>query len=114
MTKIEELLQKIEAGINDLTQLKIQTVMGLLVTDDKNNINFAPGKEIEGMISKIDLLDGDITTQITEKFYQKYPELVQFHQSREARGHEIIAENVKALSAIVNTLREMYNEKPKS
>ncbi|HZK09225.1 MAG TPA: hypothetical protein VFC92_13660 [Bacteroidales bacterium] len=90
MTKIEEILQRIENGIMDITQLKIQTVMGRLEIDDKNEIEFSPGQEIEGIISKIDLLDGDITTQITEKFYQKYPELVQFHQSREARGHEII------------------------
>ena len=90
MTKIEEILQRIENGIMDITQLKIQTVMGRLEIDDKNEIEFSPGQEIDSIISKIDLLDGDITTQITEKFYQKYPELVQFHQSREARGHEII------------------------
>ena len=79
---------------------------------DKNEINLSPGQEIEGIISKIDLVDGDITTQITEKFYQKYPELVQFHQSREARGHEIIEGNMLALGTIVRTLRNMYSEKP--
>lgn len=108
MSKIDDILQKIEDGISDVTQLKIQTVMGKLEIDNTNKIDFVPGQEINGMISKIDLIDGDITTQITEKFYEKYPELVQFHQSREAKGHEIIEGNMAALSAIVNTLREMF------
>ena len=108
MSKIDEILQKIENGIQDITQLKIQTVMGKLEIDDTKQIDFIPGQEIEGIISKIDLIDGDITTQITEKFYQKYPELVQFHQSREAKGHEIIEGNILALGTIVNALKDMY------
>ncbi len=108
MSKIDDILQKIENGITDLTQLKIQTVMGKLEIDNENKIDFVPGQEINGIISKIDLIDGDITTQITEKFYDKYPELVQFHQSREAKGHEIIEGNIQALGTIVSTLREIF------
>ncbi len=107
MINIDNLLQKIESRVQDLTELKIQTVMGKLVIDNDKQIEFVPGQEIEGIISKIDLLDGDITTQITEKFYQKYPELVQFHQSREAKGHEIIENNILALTSIVTAIREM-------
>jgi len=108
MSKIDEILQKIENGITDLTQLKIQTVMGKLEINDQNEIDFVADQEIDGIISKIDLIDGDITTQITEKFYQKYPELVQFHQSREAKGHEIIEGNILALGTIVKTLKEIF------
>jgi hypothetical protein len=49
--------------------------------------------------------DGDITTQITEKFYQKYPELVQFHHSCKICGDEVIEDNIPVLSTIVCTLR---------
>ncbi len=108
MSKLDEILQKIENGIQDVTQLKIQTLMGKLEIDDTNKIDFVPDQEIQGMISKIDLIDGDITTQITEKFYEKYPELVQFHQSREAKGNEIIEGNIMALGTLVNTLKEMF------
>lgn len=108
MSKLDEILQKIENGIQDMTQLKIQTVMGRLEIDDNGQIDFIPGQEIQGIISKIDLIDGDITTQITEKFYEKYPELVQFHQSREAKGHEIIEGNILALGTIVNTMKELF------
>jgi hypothetical protein len=107
MSKIDDLLQKIESHVQDLTQLKIQTVMGKLEIDSNKQIEFVPGQEIQGIISKIDLLDGDITTEITEKFYQNYPELVQFHQSREAKGHEIIEGNILALVTIVNALKDM-------
>jgi hypothetical protein len=107
MSKIDDLLQKIESHVQDLTQLKIQTVMGKLEIDSNKQIEFVPGQEIQGIISKIDLLDGDITTEITEKFYQNYPELVQFHQSREAKGHEIIEGNILALATIVNALKDM-------
>lgn len=108
MSKLDEILQKIESGIQDMTQLKIQTVMGKLEIDNNRQIDFVPGQEIQGIVSKIDLIDGDITTQITEKFYEKYPELVQFHQSREAKGHEIIEGNIMALGTIVNTMKEMF------
>ena len=108
MSKIDDILQKIENGVQDLTQLKIQTVMGKLEIDSNRQIDFVTDQEIDGIISKIDLIDGDITTQITEKFYQKYPELVQFHQSREAKGHEIIEGNIMALGTIVSTLKEMF------
>lgn len=108
MSKLDEILQKVENGIKDITQLKIQTVMGKLEIDSNKNIDFAPGQEIQGMVSKIDLIDGDITTQITEKFYEKYPELVQFHQSREAKGNEIIEGNIMALGSIVTTIKDMF------
>lgn len=108
MSKLDEILQKVENGIQDMTQLKIQTIMGNLEIDNNKKIDFVPGQEIQGMISKIDLIDGDITTQITEKFYDKYPELVQFHQSREAKGNEIIEGNILALGTLVGTLKEMF------
>lgn len=108
MSTADDIIKKIEAGIQDLTVLKIQTLMGKLEVDDKKNIDFVPNQVIDGIISKIDLVDGDIKTQITEEFYQKYPELVQFHQSRETKGHEIIEGNILALSTIVKTLKELF------
>ena len=101
---LEKLLQKIEENVNDLTTLNIRTVMGKLRVDDEGNINFEKGQEVQGIVSNIDLIDGDISTEITEAFYKAYPELVQFHQSREAKGHEIIENNIGALKTIASTL----------
>jgi hypothetical protein len=108
MSKVDDILKKIEMGLKDVTQLHIQTVMGRLEIKNDTEIDFVPNQELDGIISKIDLIDGDIKTQITEKFYEKYPELVQFHLSREAKGHEIIEGNILALGTIVKTLREMF------
>jgi hypothetical protein len=108
MSKVDEILKRIENGLKDITQLRIETVMGKLEIKEDRAIDFIPNQEVDGIISKIDLIDGDIETQITEKFYEKYPELVQFHLSREAKGHEIIEGNILALGTIVKTLREMF------
>ena len=101
---LEKLFQKIQDKIEDLTVLNIRTVMGDLKVDNDNNIRFESGQDVQGIVSRIDLIDGDISTEITESFYKAYPELVQFHQSREAKGHEIIENNISALKTIASTL----------
>lgn len=108
MTKAEQIIQSISGRIKDLTVLKIQTLMGDMQMDEEGeNVVFKPKQEIKGMTSQIDLVDGDIKTQLSEEFYQKYPELVQFHQSREAKGTEIIENNIQTLKTIINILFEL-------
>jgi hypothetical protein len=110
MTKAQVILQKIEDKVQDLTELNIQTLMGGFETDMDGNVKFKANQEVNGIISKVSLVDGDIITQMTEDFYKNYPELVQFHQSREAQGNEIIEGNVLALKTITLTLRELFRD----
>jgi len=110
MSKADDLLKKLENSVNDLTELNIQTIMGKLEIDAEGNINFKTSQEVDGIISKINLVDGDISTQMTERFYKSYPELVQFHQSREAKGHEIIEGNILALKTIAYTLKDLFKQ----
>jgi len=107
MAKVEEIIREIASNIGDLYTLKIQTLMGNMETDENGEIRFKPNQEIKGMTSTINLLDGDIRTELSEEFYQKYPELVQFHQSREAKGSEIIENNILTLKTIINTLFDL-------
>lgn len=109
MSKAKEVLKSIENSIQDLTELKIQTLMGNMEIDTDGNVNLKKEQSVDGIVSSINLVDGDITTQMTETFYKTYPELVQFHQSREAKGSEIIEGNIQALSTIVITLRELFD-----
>ncbi|MFY0598622.1 MAG: hypothetical protein JXR03_03050 [Cyclobacteriaceae bacterium] len=104
MSKVDEILTKLNDGIKDLTVLNIQTVMGQLEIKEDGKVGLQAGTDIDGMTSKIDLIDGDITTNISPTFYQTYPELVQFHQSREAKGSDIIEANMDALKSIVGAL----------
>ncbi|WP_163713859.1 hypothetical protein [Mangrovibacterium lignilyticum] len=104
MAKIDEVIEKIFDNIGDLYTLNIKTVMGKMESDANGDIHIKSNQEVKGMTSSINLLDGDINTEMSEEFYQKYPELVQFHQSREAKGSEIIENNILTLKTIVETL----------
>ena len=110
MSTFQDILDKIQNAAADLTTLEIKTLMGdLMIENDEKNIKFKPNQDIQGIVSHIDLVDGDITTKITEEFYNKYPELVQWHQSREVKGNEIIASNVETVGSLVSQMKKMAN-----
>jgi hypothetical protein len=104
MSAVQDILDKINNAVNDLTVLEIKTLMGELELVN-GKIDFKPNQDIQGITSHIDLVDGDITTRITEEFYNKYPELVQWHQSREAKGNEIIESNIQTVGSMVSQLK---------
>lgn len=105
MTAVDQIIAKINAAAKDLTVLEITTAMGQMELDENNEIRFKPNQDIQGITSHIDLVDGDITTRITEEFYKNYPELVQWHQSRETKGNEIIESNIETLGSMVTQLK---------
>jgi hypothetical protein len=104
MSAVKEILDKVNNKVKDLTVLEIKTLMGDLELVN-GNIEFKPNQDIQGITSHIDLVDGDITTRITENFYNKYPELVQWHQSREAKGNEIIESNIRTIGSLIKELQ---------
>ena len=108
MNAVQEILDKINNTVQDLTVLEISTLMGELELVN-GKIEFKPNQDIQGITSRIDLIDGDITTRITEDFYNKYPELVQWHQSREAKGNEIIESNIETIGSMVAQLKRLIS-----
>jgi hypothetical protein len=106
MSAVQEILDKVNNKVKDLTVLEIKTLMGELELVN-GNIEFKPNQDIQGITSHIDLVDGDITTRITEDFYNKYPELVQWHQSREAKGNEIIEKNIQTVASLIKQLNQL-------
>lgn len=109
MSKLDEFIDKIETGITELATLRIETLMGNL-EKTAEGIDLKADPEIQGVVSEINLLSGDIKTKITEDFYKNYPELVQFHQSRELKGHEILQGNFEALKSIYEIIKG-FNKK---
>ena len=110
MSTFQDILDKIQDAAKDLTTLEIKTLMGdLMIENDGSTVKFKPNQDIQGITSHIDLVDGDITTKITEDFYNKYPELVQWHQSREVKGNEIIESNVETVGSLVSQMKKMAN-----
>ena len=108
MSAVQEILDKINNSVKDLTVLEIKTLMGDLELVN-GKVEFKPNQDVQGITSHIDLVDGDITTRITEDFYTKYPELVQWHQSREAKGNEIIESNIETIGSIVGQLKGLIS-----
>ncbi len=104
MSAVQEILDKVNNKVKDLTVLEIKTLMGDMELVN-GEIEFKPNQDIQGITSHIDLVDGDITTRITENFYNKYPELVQWHQSREAKGNEIVENNIRTVGSLINQLK---------
>lgn len=108
--KLNELLTTISDKVNDLTNLEIVTVMGDLEYSE-GSYKLKDGQDIQGITSKIDLIDGDIKTHLSETFYKSYPELVQWHQSREAQGNEIIRNNIATIKVLVDTMFDVFKDR---
>ncbi len=106
MSAAQDILDKVNNKVKDLTVLEIKTLMGDLELIN-GKIEFKPNQDIQGITSHIDLVDGDIITRITENFYNKYPELVQWHQSREVKGNEIIENNIRTVGSLIKQLKEI-------
>jgi len=104
---LEQFLEKIENGVDNIVTLNIQTLMGDLEIGSDGKIAFQNNQTINGMISNINLIDGDIKTQITADFYNNYPNLVKFHQTKEIQGQQIIKGNIVVLKKIFETLTEL-------
>lgn len=109
---LQKLLDSISSKVNDLTNLEIKTLMGDIEIRD-GQIQLKDDQDLIGITSKIDLIDGDIETYISEVFYQKYPELVQFHQSREAKGNDIIRNNIATIKSLTDTVFDIFEKNDK-
>jgi len=103
---IQKLLEKIEEKVENLTTLEIKTLMGNLEITDKGKVYIPNGNKIKGISSSIDLVGGDITTYISDDFVKNYPQLVDWHQSREAKGNEIVENNIHTVVNMVKALRD--------
>ncbi len=106
-------LDKAIAGLSNLTVLEVNTLVGdysFNKTDDINtSIDVTSAKD--RMCSQINLVSGDITTAMTEKFVTDYKELRDYHATRESQGHDIILKNIEVLGKIVNAIKDFTFEK---
>ncbi len=107
---LDQFLDKIENGVDDIITLNIQTLIGNMEVGPDGKVAFQDNQTINGMISNVNLIDGDIKTQITADFYNNYPNLVKFHQAKEVQGQQIIKGNIVVLKKIFETLTEFYKK----
>ena len=104
-------IQKAIAELSNLTRLEVRTEVGNftfnVVGDRETTIK--AGEGIEKMCTQINLLSGDITTAMTEKFVVEYKELREYHMIRETQGHAIIEKNIKVLKDILDAILHFEN-----
>jgi hypothetical protein len=103
-------------GLSELTRLEINTIVGSYTFNkDENNKNTTIKNDdaAERMCSQINLITGDITTAMTEKFVAEYKELRDYHMQRENQGHEIVKRNMEVLQQILTVITAFNKEKEK-
>jgi hypothetical protein len=108
---IQKLLKNIETSVEKLTTLEIKTLIGDLELTNDGKVHIPGGNKVKGISSTIDLVGGDITTYISDDFVKNYPQLVEWHQSREDKGNEIIENNIHTVVNMVKALKDnIFND----
>ncbi|NOY95353.1 MAG: hypothetical protein GXO81_03040 [Chlorobi bacterium] len=100
-----------------LTRLDIHTLVGdYEFNKDKEGTptTLKVDSTDERMCSQVNLITGDITTAMTNKFANEYKDLREYHLIRENQGHEIIKRNIEVLEKILETLKVFQTEQNKS
>jgi hypothetical protein len=109
----ETFLNKAITGLSNLTRLEVNTLVGAYSFDKTGSTNTTIDvvSTKERMCSQINLLTGDITTAMTEKFVTEYKELRDYHIIRENQGHEIVLKNIEVLGKILEAIKGFTKEK---
>ncbi|MFM7203424.1 MAG: hypothetical protein ACKO6N_21770 [Myxococcota bacterium] len=123
-TTVAALKERLIDAFSDVTSLTITTSVGDITTQGKIqdnseqhsqdmqlNVSSAPT-----LRTRIDLLDGDITTLISEQLLaEKYASVIQLHKENEQRGMAIIRENIETLKALYHFVsKELEPSSPRS
>ena len=99
-------ISKIESKITDLTTLNIKTVVGDYDFHADNTITPQEGGEFKVISSDMSLIDGDVTTHISNDLVQdKYAWVRDFHARKEEKGHEIVQGNIQAIISLFELYR---------
>ncbi len=105
---------KVLEKASDLSSLSIQTIVGDFTVDKDDMKIVATPQKSDSMLTRIDLIDGDITTAMSPKFVEgDYKELREFHAKREQEGRDIIEKNISTLKSIAQTIIDIQQKSPK-
>jgi hypothetical protein len=101
------MMKKIESTVTNLINLEIKTIVGEFDVYGFDDVRPKAGEKFNVIMSRINLLDGDITTHISsELLFEKYEWLRQYHAEKESRGNEIIQGNIKAVMALIELVQK--------
>jgi hypothetical protein len=117
--RLKELIARIKDAIGNLVTLEIVTAVGDVKfqpksAEEKDKIvaTIDYSKEPKSILTRVDLLQGDIQTVFHEEFVTgNYKELKEFHAAREKEGHKIIKENLAALEKLFQLTKKLIEDK---
>jgi len=96
-------LENIKDAMDNLINLDIRTIVGEVDFDSKGKMQ--PATRSKQIVSRLNLLDGDITTAFPEEFLQSPLDSVRsFHALRERQAMEIVQGNIRALQHLVGLI----------
>ncbi len=102
-------LKDIKNALENLVTLDIRTVVGDFSYDQHGKL--LPGPGAKQIVSRINLLDGDITTAFSEDFLVSPLDLVRgYHNVRERQGMDIVQGNIKALQQLASLIVSLNQE----
>ncbi len=105
--RFTDFVNKIQEKISNLTTLEIKTIVGEYTVENSEDVVPLPNVQFMVMHSKIDLIGGDITTNISRSMMsQEYAWVREFHAEKERKAHQIVQDNLKAIMS----LYELYNQ----
>lgn len=114
----DDLKTRIRRSLENLTTLEIITAVGHVryrpgegAEEDRRFPDLDYERDPKVILSKIDLLQGDIKTVYNEEFVTgDYQGLREFHAAREREGHDIIRKNMEALERLWNLINARGEE----
>jgi hypothetical protein len=96
-------LNKIQAALENSVTLEIITAVGQIKGGPEKNAEIDWTKNPTVMLTKINLLQGDIETVFDPAYVTgDYQALRDFHADREKEGYDIVQKNLQALKELFN------------
>lgn len=102
------LMADIKQSLEHLVTLEIVTAVGAIKCDDDHDLDIDYDKDPKMILTKIDLLQGDIKTVYDEAFVTgPYQALRDLHAAREKEGHQLIQNNIVALERLFQFVKSL-------
>lgn len=111
-SKLESLLEEIKKAVAEFKTLEIVTVVGTVIPGESvKDLSFKFDKNSKTILTRIDILDGDITTVIDEAYVTgDYQSLREFHAQREEKGYSIVRNNIAAIRELFSAASALLKE----
>jgi hypothetical protein len=105
------LMSDIKNSLEHLVTLEIITAVGAIKVNDDKGPDLDYDKAPKMILTKINLLQGDIKTVFDEEFVTgPYQALREFHGAREKEGYQLVQNNIAALERLFQFVKSLARE----